>query len=215
MAVKIRLARHGKKNLAFFHIVVADSRSPRDGRFIEKLGTYNPNTNPATIEVNVENSLKWLFNGAQPTETCRRILSYKGVLLKKHLQEGVTKGALTQEVADQKWNAWVVEKEQSVLTKKSELAQTSRSAKKSAIEVEAKAKEAKAEAVAKKKAAEALKLKEAQMEDEAPVAEEVVVAEEVAEVAQEVEVVAEVEVAQVAEETPAAPEVAEEETPQA
>jgi small subunit ribosomal protein S16 len=173
MAVKIRLARHGKKNLAFFHIVVADSRSPRDGRFIEKLGIYNPNTNPATIEVNVENSLKWLFNGAQPTETCRRILSYKGVLLKKHLQEGVKKGALTQEVADQKWNAWVAEKEQSVVAKKSELAQSSRNAKKSAIEAEAKAKEAKAEVVAKKKAAEALKLKEAQMEEEAQVAEEV------------------------------------------
>ncbi len=177
MAVKIRLARHGKKNLAFFHIIVADSRSPRDGRFIEKLGIYNPNTNPATIEINGESALKWLFNGAQPTDTCRRILSYKGILLKKHLQEGVAKGALTQEVADQKWNAWIAEKEQSVIAKKSELVQSSRNAKKSAIEAEAKAKEAKAEVVAKKKAAAALKLKEAEAE-EAPAAEEVVAVEE-------------------------------------
>ena len=107
MAVKIRLARHGKKNFAFFHIVVADSRAPRDGKFIERIGTYNPNTNPATIELNGEKALDWMFKGAQPTDTCRRILSYKGILLRKHLQEGVKKGALTQEAADQKWNAWV------------------------------------------------------------------------------------------------------------
>jgi small subunit ribosomal protein S16 len=164
MAVKIRLARHGKKNLAFFHIVVADSRSPRDGRFIEKLGVYNPNTNPATIELNGESALNWLNNGAQPTETCRRILSYKGVLLKKHLNEGVKKGALTQEVADQKWNAWIAEKEQKISSKKSELSQSSRNAKKSAIEAETKAKEAKAKIVAEKKAAEALKAQEAAAE---------------------------------------------------
>ena len=88
MAVKIRLARHGKKNFAFFHIVVADNRAPRDGRYIAKLGTYNPNSNPAVIELDTDGALKWLYNGAQPTDTCRRILSYKGVLLKKHLQEG-------------------------------------------------------------------------------------------------------------------------------
>ena len=91
MAVKIRLARHGKKNYAFFHIVVADSRAPRDGRFIELLGTYNPNTNPASIILDCEKALDWLNNGAQPTDTCRRILSYKGVLLRKHLDKGVAK----------------------------------------------------------------------------------------------------------------------------
>ncbi|NCB18493.1 MAG: 30S ribosomal protein S16 [Bacteroidia bacterium] len=151
MAVKIRLARHGKKNFAFFHIVVADSRAPRDGRFIERIGVYNPNTNPATIELDNDKALQWLFNGAQPTETCRRILSYKGVMLRKHLQEGVKKGALTQEVADQKWSAWVEEKELKLSNKKSELAQTKREARKSAIEAEAKVKEARAEEIAKKK----------------------------------------------------------------
>ena len=101
MAVKIRLQRHGKKNFAFFHIVVADSRSPRDGRFIEQLGSYNPNTNPATIILDGERALAWLNVGAQPTLVTRRILSYEGVLLRKHLQGGVAKGALTQEQADQ------------------------------------------------------------------------------------------------------------------
>lgn len=151
MAVKIRLARNGKKNYAFFHIVVADSRAPRDGRFIERIGSYNPNTNPATIELDNDKALQWLFNGAQPTETCRRILSYKGVMLRKHLQEGVKKGALTQEVADQKWNAWLQEKELKLSNRKVELAQSKRDAKKSAIEAEAKVKEARAEEIAKRK----------------------------------------------------------------
>ena len=106
MAVKIRLQRHGKKNFAFFHIVVADSRSPRDGRFIEELGTYNPNTNPASIKLNFERALAWVKVGAEPTLTARRILSYEGVLLRKHLQEGVAKGALTQAQADEKFAAW-------------------------------------------------------------------------------------------------------------
>ena len=101
MAVKIRLQRHGKKNFAFFHIVVADTRAPRDGRFIEQIGSYNPNTNPATIVLNSERALYWLNNGAQPTDTCRRILSYEGVLLMKHLQGGIKKGAITEEVAKQ------------------------------------------------------------------------------------------------------------------
>ena len=111
MAVKIRLARHGKKNHAYFHIVVADSRAPRDGRLIETLGTYNPNTDPATITLDQERALYWINTGAQPTLTARRLLSYRGVLLKKHLQEGVAKGALTQEQADAKWDAWMQEKE--------------------------------------------------------------------------------------------------------
>ena len=98
MAVKIRLARHGKKGYAFYHIVVADSRAPRDGKFIEKLGTYNPNTNPATIDLNFEQALGWLMKGAQPTDTARAILSYKGVLYKKHLLGGVAKGAFSERV---------------------------------------------------------------------------------------------------------------------
>ena len=114
MAVKIRLQRHGKKNFAFFHIVVADSRSPRDGRFIEQLGSYNPNTNPATIIINDERALAWLNVGAQPTLTARRILSYEGVLLRKHLQDGVAKGALTQAQADAKYAAWKAQKDEKV-----------------------------------------------------------------------------------------------------
>ena len=155
MAVKIRLARHGKKNYAFFHIVVADSRAPRDGRFIELLGTYNPNTNPASIILDCEKALDWLNKGAQPTDTCRRILSYKGVLLRKHLNKGVAKGAMTQEQADAKFNAWVAEKEAKVAGKKVQLAQKSAADKKAGLEVEAKVNAARAEEIAKRKAAEA------------------------------------------------------------
>ncbi len=182
MAVRIRLARHGKKNFAYFHVVVADSRSPRDGRFIEEIGIYNPNTNPATIEVDTEKALKWILNGAQPSETCRRILSYKGVLLKKHLQEGVRKGAISQEVADQRWNAWFEEKLSKVDKKKSDLAQDNHTSKKAAVEAEAKVNEARAAEIAAKKAeearlaAEALaaakKAEEADVIPEAPKAEE-------------------------------------------
>lgn len=152
MAVKIRLARHGKKGYAFYHIVVADSRSPRDGRFIEKLGTYNPNTNPATIEINVDSAVSWLTKGAQPTDTCRAILSYKGILLKKHLLEGVKKGALTEEVAMQRFDAWVQEKESKIQAKKNSLVQANQNDVKARLEEEAKVKEAKAAAVAQKQA---------------------------------------------------------------
>ena len=110
MAVKIRLARHGKKGFAFYHIVAADSRAPRDGKFIEKLGTYNPNTNPATIDLNFEKALDWLLKGAQPTDTCRAILSYTGVVYRNHLQNGVKKGAFGQEEADRRFDAWLNEK---------------------------------------------------------------------------------------------------------
>ena len=110
MAVKIRLARHGKKAAPFYHIVAADSRAPRDGKFIEKLGTYNPITNPATIELNFERALDWLMKGAQPTDTCRAILSYKGVLYKKHLLGGVAKGAFSESDAEAKFNKWMEEK---------------------------------------------------------------------------------------------------------
>lgn len=106
MAVKIRLARRGRKHLAMYDIVVADARSPRDGRFIEKIGNYNPNTMPSYIKLNEQSALKWLLNGAQPTNTVKTLLSKKGVMLKKHLQIGVIKGAITQEQADEKFNAW-------------------------------------------------------------------------------------------------------------
>ena len=152
MAVKIRLARHGKKGFAFYHIVATDVRSPRDGRLIEQLGTYNPNTNPATIVLDGEAALKWLNNGAQPTTTARRILSYEGVLLKKHLQGGVAKGALTQEEADKKWNAWKAEKDAKVASKKQNVSKAADEAAKAAIKAEAKVNEERAEAIAKKKA---------------------------------------------------------------
>jgi len=117
MPVKIRLQRHGKKGKPFYWVVAADARSKRDGKFLEKLGIYNPNTNPATIELNIDNSVQWLQNGAQPTDTARAILSYKGVLLKHHLLGGLRKGALTEEQVEEKFNSWVEEKEKSVANK--------------------------------------------------------------------------------------------------
>jgi small subunit ribosomal protein S16 len=121
MAVKIRLARKGRKKLAFYHIVVADSRSPRDGRYIEKIGSYNPVTNPATIELDFGKALGWLQNGALPTDTCRAILSYKGVMLKKHLLEGVKKGAFDEAEAEKRFEAWVQQNEAKIEAKKSGL----------------------------------------------------------------------------------------------
>ena len=152
MAVKIRLQRHGKKNFAFFHIVVADARAPRDGRFIEQIGSYNPNTNPATINLNFERALAWIKVGAEPTLTARRILSYEGVLLKNHLDGGVAKGALTQAVADQKWNDWKAQKDAKVAAKKSGITMAKVEAAKAAKAAEVKVSEARAEAIAKKKA---------------------------------------------------------------
>jgi small subunit ribosomal protein S16 len=150
MPVKIRLQRHGKKAAAFYHIVVADSRAPRDGKFIEKLGVYNPNTNPATIDLNTEGAVKWLQNGAQPTDTARAILSYKGVLYRRHLDIGVKKGALTQEQADAKFAAWLEEKDSKINAKKSGLVSTKEAAKKDRLAVEAKQKEEMAKAIAAK-----------------------------------------------------------------
>ena len=152
MAVKIRLQRHGKKNFAFFHIVVADSRAPRDGRFIEQIGSYNPNTNPATIVLNNERALAWLNVGAQPTLTAKRILSYEGVLLAKHLEGGVKKGALTQEQADAKLAAWKAEKAAKVSAKKEGLRKDAAAVRKAAVEAEAKINQERAEAIAKRKA---------------------------------------------------------------
>ena len=175
MAVKIRLQRHGKKNFAFFDIVVADTRAPRDGRFIEQIGSYNPNTNPATIVLNAERALAWLNVGAEPSLVCRRILSYEGVLLRKHLNGGIAKGALTQEQADAKWNAWKAERDAKIAAKKSSVANAAIEAKKAAKAEETKVKEARAEALAKKAADLAAKQAEAAAEEapeEAPAAEE-------------------------------------------
>ena len=152
MAVKIRLSRHGKKNYAYFHIVVADARAPRDGRLIEQIGLYNPNTNPATIVLDGEKALDWLNNGAQPTTTARRILSYEGVLLKKHLQGGVAKGAFSQEEADRRFAAWKSQKDSKVDSKKKDIASAAADAAKAAVKAEAKVNEERAEAIAKKKA---------------------------------------------------------------
>ena len=164
MAVKIRLQRHGKKNFAFFSIVVADSRSPRDGRFIEEIGTYNPNTNPATIVLNGDQALAWLKVGAQPTLTARRILSYEGVLLRKHLAEGVAKGALTQAEADAKFAAWKAQRDEKIEAKKTGIKNDAIAKAKAAKAAEVKVNEARAEAIAKKHAAaeEAAKAEEAE-----------------------------------------------------
>lgn len=136
MPVKIRLQRHGKKGKPFYWIVAADSRAKRDGKFLEKLGTYNPNTNPATIDINVDNSVQWLGNGAQPTDTARAILSYKGIMLKHHLMGGVRKGALTEEQAEEKFQAWVNEKEAAVQAKKDGLSKAEAEARAKALEAE-------------------------------------------------------------------------------
>jgi len=157
MPVKIRLSRQGRKKLPFYHIVVADGRAPRDGRFIERIGSYNPISNPATIELNFDRALDWLQKGAQPTETCRAILSYRGVMMKKHLLEGVKKGALTAEQAEAKFQAWMTEKESKVQAQKDSIAMGKRDDLKQRIEAENKVKEARAQEVAKKRAEAAAK----------------------------------------------------------
>jgi len=146
MATKIRLQRHGRKQKPFYHIVVADSRAPRDGRFIEKIGTYNPNTNPATINLDVDKATDWLLKGATPTDTAGAILSYKGAKYKKHLQVGVNKGAITQEEADKRFAQWLAEKDAQVQGKKDGLAKAQADMRAAAMKAESE----KAEAVAAK-----------------------------------------------------------------
>lgn len=147
MSVKIRLARRGRKKQAIYDVVVADARAPRDGRFIEKLGTYNPNTNPASITINNERALTWLLNGAQPTDTVKAMLSYRGVMLKKHLQIGVLKGAITQEEADAKFNAWISEKDAKIEGKKDKLATAKADARAKALAAEAAKNQARLDAI--------------------------------------------------------------------
>ena len=136
MATKIRLQRHGKKRAAFYHVVIADERAKRDGKFIEKIGTYNPNTDPATIDLKFDRALHWVKIGAQPTDTARAILSYKGVMLKKHLNGGVAKGAFSEEEAEKRFNAWLQEKEAKIQAKRDGLAKDQADAKAKIFEAE-------------------------------------------------------------------------------
>jgi small subunit ribosomal protein S16 len=176
MAVKIRLARKGRKKLAYYHIVVADSRSPRDGRYIEKIGKYNPLTNPATIELDFDKALGWLHNGALPTETCRAILSYKGVLIKKHLLEGVKKGAFDDAEATRRFEEWMKQNDAKIEVKKSGLEKSKDDDLEKKLAAEKKINEARAAKLAKKQAdlaakAEAANQPEAHAEETAPAAE--------------------------------------------
>ena len=232
MATRIRLQRHGKKSKAFFHLVVADSRAKRDGKFIEKLGTYNPNTNPATIDINFESALNWVRTGAEMSDTARALLSYRGVLYKNHLINGIKKGALTEADVETKFAAWEAEKANKIDNKKDGLANSAVAAKAAAFKAESESNAAKAKAIEAKNAPVVEEVAEEVVEEtteevaaEETVAEEVVVEETVVEetVAEEVvvvetvaeetvaetvavEVVAEEVVAEetVAEETPAA-----------
>ena len=222
MPTKIRLQRRGKKGQAFYHIVIADGRAPRDGKFIERIGIYNPIAKPAEIELNFDKALDWLKKGAQPTETVKAILAYKGVLYKAHLLKGVDKGAMTLEQADVKFQTWLDEKRLKISSKKNEQDLSSKNTRKLQLEAEAKVNEAKADAISKKlnkarldeaaqaaearepreaaQAAEAAKLAEALAAKAAETAAAEAAPEAVAEVAPEVAPEA------VAEETPAAPE---------
>ena len=204
MPAKIRLQRQGRKFQAIYSIVVADSRAPRDGKFIESLGQYNPNTNPATIVLDFNKALEWLQNGAQPTDTCRAILSYKGVLYKKHLLEGVKKGAFDEAEAEKRFQAWMTEKEQKVQAKKDQLKSSSDSLAKSRMEEESRIKETRAADIAKKRS----DLVEKEAAAAAGVEEEV--AEEVAELSATEAPVAEVPEEAKAEEAPAEEAKAEE-----
>jgi small subunit ribosomal protein S16 len=212
MAVKIRLARRGRKKRARFDVVVADARSPRDGRFIEKIGLYDPNTNPATIELNEDKAFKWVMDGAQPTETVRAMLSYRGIMMKKHLQLGVLKGAITQEDADKKFEDWRNSKDAKIQSKVEGLVVAKEDKKKAALAAESKVKEARAEALKAKRDAEAASLV-AEINDAAAPADEAL-EEEVAAVEEAQVAVAEAPAAEAVEEAPKA-DVTEEAAPAA
>ena len=166
MPVKIRLSKKGRKKLPFYHIVVADSRAPRDGKFVERIGLYNPQTNPATIELNFDSALDWLLKGAQPTDTCRAILSEEGVLMKKHLLEGAKKGAFTTEEAETRFQKWLNEKDAKVKAQMDTISKGKVDEAKKRLEAETKVKEAKAQELVKK-----LKAQAEQNKVEEPVAE--------------------------------------------
>jgi small subunit ribosomal protein S16 len=204
MSVKIRLQRHGKKGKPFYWIVAADARAKRDGRYLEKLGTYNPNTNPATVNLDIDGAVKWLQDGAQPTDTAKTILSYKGAMLKNHLVGGVRKGALTEEQAEEKFQAWIDLKAGKVASKEETVAKAKLDVKAKALEAEKAVNEARVAAAIEEAVEEV-----AEAAPEAEVAEEVV-----AEVAPEAEVAEEV-VAEVAPEAEVAEEVVAEAAPEA
>jgi small subunit ribosomal protein S16 len=212
MSVKIRLARRGRKKQAIYDVVVADARAPRDGRFIEKLGTYNPNTNPASININNERALTWLLNGAQPTDTVKAMLSYRGVMLKKHLQIGVLKGAISQEQADAKFNAWVSEKDTKIEGKKDQLATAKADARKAALAAETAKNQARIDAIKAREAAALAAAAPAVEEVEAPAAEveETTAVVETPEVEAPAVEVEETPVVEAAEETPVVEAAAEE-----
>ena len=190
MATRIRLQRHGKKNKAFFHLVAADSRAKRDGKFIEKLGTYNPNTNPATIDINFDRTLNWVQNGAEMSDTARAILSYKGVLYKNHLLNGIKKGALTTEQVEAKFATWLAEKDSKISGKKDSLAKKADQDKADRLKAEAEANAAKAKEVETKNAVVEEVVEEAAEEVAQESTEETTTenSEEVTEVADEAEV---------------------------
>ena len=171
MAVKIRLARRGRKKSAMYDIVVADARAPRDGKFIEKLGTYNPNTNPASINFDEVKAFQWVMNGAQPTDTVRAMLSYTGVLYKKHLQIGVAKGAISQETADARFDEWKQAKTAKIEGKRQDLGSAKDAVRKAALEAETKKKEARAEAIRQRDADRVAANAPAPAAEEAPAAE--------------------------------------------
>ena len=168
MATKIRLQRGGRKSYAFYRIVVADARAPRDGRFTEKIGTYNPNTNPATVDLNFDRALYWLEVGAQPTDTVRNILSREGVLLMKHLRGGVKKGAFDEAAAQKKFDAWKSDKQRGLDKVRQDEAKAKKEAAAKALDAEKQVKEAIAKKVAEKKAAAAAAAAEAAAEEAAP-----------------------------------------------
>lgn len=176
MPTKIRLQRHGRKAKPIFKIVVADSRAKRDGKFIENLGQYNPNTNPATIELNFDSALNWVMKGAQPTNTALALLKYKGVMMKKHLLGGVAKGAFSEEEADKRFEAWLAEKEDKISAKKDNLSKAEAEAKKARIAAEKEISDARAQELANANAA--LAAEAAAASEEAPATEEAPAAED-------------------------------------
>ncbi|MDR0794488.1 MAG: 30S ribosomal protein S16 [Tannerella sp.] len=188
MATRIRLQRHGHKRYAFFHVVVADSRAPRDGKFIERIGSYNPNTNPATIDLNFDRALYWLQVGALPTDTARMVLSREGVCLKKHLLDGVKKGAFDETAAEAKFEQWLTKKKMALQDVKNKVRETDKTASKKRLETEKEINQAKADALLKKKseianlaaqkvAAEAAKVAAAEAAEAAEISADVAVTE--------------------------------------
>ncbi len=205
MPAKIRLQRFGRKRYAYYHIVIADSRAPRDGRFIERIGSYNPNTNPATIDLDFDKALTWLNKGAQPTDTVRAILSYKGVMYMKHLLGGVAKGSFSEEEAQSRFKTWIADKEAKIQAKKDRLSKDADASKTARLEAETKISEERTAAIAKREADAAAVIADAAAAVAAAEAPEEVVEEEAAE-----EVVAEETAEEVVEE---AKDVPAEETP--